>query len=261
MKVISINTGFLRIPIEDMFSDAGTERNSTILYPVDQEKRCLCVIRSLLLRSGSMNILIDAGVGTLVDQKVLTHYDYRSEGHWETLLSPHYLTPADITDVILTHLHFDHCGGVVQHLPGSIDPEEVILTFPKATHWVSSVQWEWAQNRSEREPDSFFENTFLPIREYGKLMLVEKESKIIPGIQVRFFHGHTRGLMIPVIFLGEETIVFAGDLIPTHIHLHPEIGMSYDLDPELVREEKEGFLAEIKSHNWKLMFQHELALK
>jgi len=157
MKVISINTGFLRIPVEDMFSDAGEERNSTVLYPVDEEKRCLCAIRSLLFRSGSMNILIDAGVGTLVDQKVLAHYDYRSEGDWDTLLRPHGLAPADITDVILTHLHFDHCGGAVRSAPDLGSREEVVLTFPNAIHWISRVQWDWAQNAQEREPDSFFE--------------------------------------------------------------------------------------------------------
>ncbi len=257
MKAIVINTGFLRIPVEDMFSDARPERKSTILYPIDQEKRCLCVIRSLLCRSGSMNILIDAGVGELIDQRILTHYDYRSEGDWNTLLKPHGLSPADITDVILTHLHFDHCGGVVQHLPCSIDPEEVILTFPKATHWVSSIQWEWAQNIVEREPDSFFEHTFLPIQTAGRLQLIENNTEILPGIQVRLFSGHTRGLMVPIIATENETIVFAGDLIPTSIHLDPNIGMSYDRDPELVREEKKGFLAEIKSHDWKLLFQHD----
>jgi glyoxylase-like metal-dependent hydrolase (beta-lactamase superfamily II) len=260
MKCISINTGFLSIPVVDLFA-FNTGNSAENRYPNDGINRVACFVRSLLLISGSGNVLIDTGVGTLMDQKVLKHYDYRSKGDWVTLLKPHGLTPEDITDVILTHLHFDHCGGAVRSAPDLGSREEVVLTFPNAIHWISRVQWEWAQNITEREPDSFFEHTFLSIGKHNRLNLVEKESEIIPGIKVRLFNGHTRGLIIPIITLENETIVFAGDLIPTHIHLHPEIGMSYDLDPELVREEKEGFLAEIKSHNWKLMFQHELALK
>jgi len=221
----------------------------------------LCSIRSLLILAGNHKILIDTGVGTLISREILDHYDYRSKGDWKALLEPHDLSPSDITDVILTHLHFDHCGGSVRLLPGSSGPGEVALTFPNAIHWISRVQWQWAQNRVEREPDSFFEHTFLPVHESGKLRLVEKESEIIEGISVRFFHGHTRGLMIPVIHTGTETIVFAGDLIPTSVHLDPEIGMTYDRDSKLVREEKEGFLAEIKSHDWKLLFQHEFVSK
>ncbi len=258
MKCVSINTGFLNIPLADMFVTSPDVTPGTWLPETDP---VTCPIRSLLIRAGARNILIDTGVGTLIGREILDSYDYRSEGDWKFLLEPYDLSPSDITDVILTHLHFDHCGGSVRLLPGSSSPKEAALTFPRATHWVSRVQWDWAQNTVDREPDSFFEHTFLPMKESGKLRLVDKESEIIAGITVRIFHGHTRGLMIPIISSGNETIVFAGDLIPTSVHLDPDIGMSYDLDPELVREEKKGFLAEIKSHDWKLLFQHELVSK
>ncbi len=255
MKCVSINTGFLNIPLADMFVTSPEVISGTRLPKTDP---VACSIRSLLITAGKRKILIDTGVGTLIGREILDYYDYRSEGDWEFLLEPYDLSPSDITDVILTHLHFDHCGGSVRLLRGSSSPEEVALTFPKAIHWVSRVQWQWAQNILEREPDSFFEHTFLPIQETCKLRLVDKESEIIEGITVRIFHGHTLGLMIPVIRTGAETIVFAGDLIPTSVHLDPETGMRYDRDLKLVREEKKGFLAEIKSHDWKLLFQHEL---
>jgi glyoxylase-like metal-dependent hydrolase (beta-lactamase superfamily II) len=254
MKCVSINTGFLNIPLADMFVTGPGFNTGTRLPKTDSME---CSIRSLLIMAGTTAVLIDTGVGTLIGQEILDQYDYRSEGDWESLLEPYDLSPSDITDVILTHLHFDHCGGAVQLPPGSSNPEDVALTFPNATHWISRKNWDWAQNKLEQEPDSFFEYTFLPIQKSGKLILVDKESEIIAGITVRIFHGHTRGLMIPIITSGNETVVFAGDLIPTAVHLHPEIGMSYDLDPELVREEKKGFLAEITSANFKLIFQHE----
>ncbi len=256
MKLISINTGFICIPMEDMFTNL-----KRILPDIDDslndKNHVVCSIRSLLLQKSSRIILIDTGVGTLIDREVLTHYEYRSEGDWDAMLRLHDLTPADITDVILTHLHFDHCGGAVRSLPDSASLSKATLTFPNAIHWISRAQWEWAQNVSEREPDSFFEHTFLPIQQQGRLKLVEKESEIIPGIKVRLFNGHTRGLMVPIISSGNETMVFAGDLIPTSAHLNPDIGMSYDLDPDLIRREKEGFLAEIKNKGWIIVFQHE----
>ncbi len=258
MKCVSINTGFLNIPLADMFVTSPDVTPGSRLPETDP---VACAIRSLLIMAGTRKILIDTGVGTLIGREILDHYDYRSEVGWESLLEPHDLSSSDITDVILTHLHFDHCGGTVRLLPGSSDPEEAALTFPRATHWVSRVQWDWAQNILEREPDSFVEHTFLPIGVQARLNLVEKESEIIPGIYVRFFHGHTRGLMIPVIQTGNETFVFAGDLIPTSVHLDPEIGMAYDRDLKLVRKEKVGFLAEIKSQDLKLLFQHELVSK
>ncbi|MBP6978166.1 MAG: MBL fold metallo-hydrolase, partial [Lentimicrobiaceae bacterium] len=254
MKCVSINTGFLNIPLADMFVTSPEVTSGRRLPKTDP---VACSIRTLLITAGKRKILIDTGVGTLIGREILDYYDYRSEGDWEFLLKLYDLSPSDITDVILTHLHFDHCGGAVQLPPDSPDPERIVLTFPAATHWVSRAQWDWAQQIEQREPDSFFEHTFLPIQKAGRLQLVENDTEILPGIQVRIFSGHTRGLMVPIISTENETIAFAGDLIPTPAHLDSNIGMSYDRDPELVREEKKGFLAEIKSHDWKLLFQHD----
>jgi len=256
MKLISINTGFISINVNDLFTSL-TGKIPDLYIPRDADDHVRCSVCSLLIRSAARNVIMDTGVGTLMDQGILDHYNYRSLGDWTTLLEPYDLLPSDITDVILTHLHFDHCGGAVRSAPDLGSREEVVLTFPNAIHWISRVQWEWAQNITEREPDSFFEHTFLSIGKHNRLNLVEKESEIIPGIKVRLFNGHTRGLMIPIITSENETIVFAGDLIPTHIHLHPEIGMSYDLDPELVRREKEVLIGEAKNNRWKLILQHD----
>jgi glyoxylase-like metal-dependent hydrolase (beta-lactamase superfamily II) len=256
MKLFPVNTGFLSIPYPDLYK-TGTDSVITIPCPADKENRVVCSVRSLLICSDKFNLLIDTGVGTLIDPAVLDHYSYRSEGEWDALLSPFELAPEDIDEVILTHLHFDHCGGCIQSQDKSAPYNSLTINFPNANHYVSTVQWEWAQNTAEREKDSFFEHTFLPIRQHGRLKLIDKESVILPGIHVRFFNGHTKGLMLPVITCGKRTIAFAGDLIPTLAHLRTDIVMSYDIDPLLIMEEKRIFLAEGKKRDWMLFLQHD----
>lgn len=192
-----------------------------------------------------------------MDASVLAHYDYVSAGTWDELLAPVGYSPEKITDVILTHLHFDHCGGSLKKTLGNGNESVFQPVFSRATCWIGHEQWLWAQNKREHEPDSFYGHTFLPLASAYPVEFVEKESEILPGIHVRFFHGHTRGLMIPVIESEGETMVFAGDLIPTTAHLPVDHVMAYDRDPSVSRLEKRKLLTEAKAKGWTLFLQHD----
>lgn len=256
MKLYPINTGLLRIPVSEMFL-GKPEYSPFAQYPIDNNGCCPCSIQSLLVVAGSHVILIDTGVGDLVDTSVLRHYDYVSAGSWGELLAPVRFSPEMITDVILTHLHFDHCGGCLKKTDDKGNDTTLQPVFSRAICWLSREQWHWAQNIQEHEPDSFYEHTFLPLSYVYPLKLVEKESEILPGIHVRFFQGHTRGLMIPVIESEGETVVFASDLIPTTAHLPVDCVMAYDRDPCLSRLEKRQLLTEAKAKGWTLFLQHD----
>jgi glyoxylase-like metal-dependent hydrolase (beta-lactamase superfamily II) len=256
MKIFPVNTGYLSIPARDMYVPAD-RASDPILYTIDAVDPVVCTVHSLLVISDHYALLVDTGVGTIMDGDVLSHYHYRPVGDWDSLLRSHGLTTIDITDVLLTHLHFDHCGGCVKSKVDAGSPNESTLTFPRANHYVSRRQWEWALNAAEREADSFFEHTFLPIQQQGRLILVGEETELLPGLRVRFYNGHTMGLMLPIITDGKRTIAFAGDLIPTTAHLRADIVMSYDINPLLIREEKKIFLTEGKRRDWELFLQHD----
>ena len=221
-------------------------------YPVDKNDLCEIAVQSLLIISADNKILIDTGIGNTIDQTILDSYHYRQIASLDELLSNYDLIPEDITDIILTHLHFDHCGGSV------VKNHILKPAFPNATHWVGKEHWDWAQHKERREENSYSDLVLENLFETGNLKFVGNEGEIMPGISVRFYHGHTRGLMIPFIENRGETIVFAGDLIPTSAHIPLSNIMTYDIDPDLTRREKQNFLIEASAKNYTLYFQHDL---
>ena len=164
-------------------------------------------------------------------------------------------SPTDITDVVLTHLHFDHCGGAVKHNENRDGYE---LVFPNATHWVSRAQWENYLNPNIREADAYFKENVMPIKEAGKLQIVEEEGELFPNFEVRFVNGHTPGLMISLIKNEDRTLVFAGDFIPTAANVPVKWLASYDLNPTVSLSEKQIFLKEAVENNYTLFFQHDI---
>ncbi len=173
------------------------------VYSSDENNLIVLTLRSLVIETDEHVILVDTGWGDKQDEKFFRHvYLHGGEGLTEGLNRRGY-KPEDITDVVLTHLHADHCGGGVKRNEGGTGYE---LTFPEATYHVSRTQWEWAVKNNVREADSFLDENIIPIMDSGHLNLVDEEGELFPGFSVRICYGHTPGLMIPVIKYKNKTL-------------------------------------------------------
>lgn len=224
------------------------------LYPADENNLCNWKMRCLLVENEGRIVLIDNGMGTKQDEKFLQHYYLNGDGSLESAIQQAGYIYEQITDVILTHLHFDHCGGSVYKTQNG----ELELTFPNALYWVSKDQWNWATHPNHREKASFLKENIFPIEEKGQLKIVDKECEIIPGIKVKFFNGHTAGQMIPYINYNGKTIVFMGDLLPSTAHIPIPWVMAYDTRPLITLKEKEAFFHEAIQNNYILFFEHDI---
>ena len=224
------------------------------VYPADENNLIALTLRSLIIETADRVILVDTGWGDKQDEKFFRHvYLHGGEGLIPGLNYRGY-KPEDITDVFLTHLHADHCGGGVKKSAGG---KGFGLTFPEATYHVSRTQWEWARESNLREEDSFLEENILPIGQSGHLNLVDEEGELFAGFSVMMCYGHTPGLMIPVIKYKDKTIVYTGDLIPTIAHIPVIWNMSYDIESLKTIEEKEKILKESLDGGYILVFQHD----
>ena len=224
------------------------------VYSSDENNLIVLSLRSLVVETDGHIILVDTGWGDKQGEKFFRHvYLHDGEGLIGGLSRIGY-KPEDITDVVLTHLHADHCGGGVKRKHNGSGFE---LTFPEAIYHVSRTQWDWALKNNPREADSFLEENIVPLMDSGHLNLVYEEGELFPGFAVRLFWGHTPGLMIPVIKYLEKTLVYTGDLIPTIAHIPIIWNMSYDLEPLKTIEEKDNLLKEALDRNYILVFQHD----
>jgi glyoxylase-like metal-dependent hydrolase (beta-lactamase superfamily II) len=223
-------------------------------YPCDENNLIVLTLNSLVVETDGHIILVDTGWGDKQDEKFFRHtHLHDGEGLIDGLKNRGY-SPEDITDVVLTHLHADHCGGCVKNNNGNTGYE---LVFPEATYHVSRTQWEWASENNLREADAFLEENILPIAQSGRLNLVDEEGELFKGFSVRICYGHTPGLMIPVIDYNGRTLVYTGDLIPTIAHLPLIWNMSYDIESLKTIEEKKNILQEALDSNYILVFQHD----
>ncbi len=224
-------------------------------YPADENNLINLSLRSLLIKIPNHNILIDSGWGDKQDDKFFSHLHLNGGEGLEKGLQKAGLSLSDITDVVLTHLHADHCGGTIQTAQNGKGYEPV---FPNATVWVSRDQWNWALNPNLREKDAFLPENILPIQEYGQLRLVTGNREILPGLEVRLVKGHTPGQMIPVIHYGDKRIVYTADLIPTLAHIPLLFNMAYDLFQLDTIQEKEIMLQEAYANRYTLFFEHDV---
>ncbi len=224
-------------------------------YPSDENNLIVLSLRSLIVETGGHIILIDTGWGDKQDEKFFSHvYLHGGEGLVQGLKNRGY-RPEDVTDVFLTHLHADHCGGAVYR---DNETGAYKLTFARAIHHISRTQWEWAVANNPREADSFLEENILPIGHSGQLNLVDDDDEeLFPGFSVMMCYGHTPGLMIPVLNTGDKTLVYTGDLIPTISHLPLIWNMSYDIESLKSIAEKERLLNRALENNYYLVFQHD----
>jgi len=225
------------------------------LYPCDENNLCNWSMRCLLIIEGDRKILIDTGIGDKQSEKFFANYYLNGSDSLDASLAKAGYSKDDITDVILTHLHFDHCGGAVMW---NEERTDYLPAFKNATYHISRQQWEWATHPNNREKASFLKENILPIKEKAKLHLIESDEELFPGVSVRLFHGHTDGQMIPFIRYNGKTIVYMADVMPSVAHIPLPYVMSYDTRPLITLKEKEVFLKEAVRNNYLLFFEHDL---
>ncbi len=221
--------------------------------PPDELNRIEMVTRSLLIVGGEKKILVDTGNSQKMSQKLKDIYKIDTTSvNLISSLQKHNITAGEITDVILTHLHFDHAGGSTTEEAGILKP-----TFPNAKYYVQKGHWNWAINPTDRDKASFFKEDFLPLKEFGVLELVEGEFELFPGIELILLNGHTNMQQIPKISDGKNTFLFCADLVPMSSHIPLPFIMGYDLQPLVTLEEKRKIMGSAYEEKWKLVFEHD----
>lgn len=226
--------------------------------PADENNMCTWSMRLLLIENGKQLILIDCGIGDKQDEKFFSHYSLSNILSVEQALNQKGFTCNDITDVVLTHLHFDHCGGAINRKKSGEGYEPA---FKNANYWSSQRHWEWATKPNAREKASFLKENILPIQESGQLKFVERNgdftANVFPGIDMLFVDGHTDSMMIPHIHYKDKTIVYMADLLPSVGHIPLPYVMGYDTRPLITLDEKGKFLNKAVENNYVLYLEHD----
>lgn len=253
MKLFSINTGYFKLDGGAMFGVVPKSMWKK-LNPPDENNLCNWAMRCMLIEDDNRLILIDNGMGNKQDEKFLSHYFLNGDDTLEKSLAKYGLKKEDITDVFLTHLHFDHCGGSIERIG-----DKLIPAFKNAVYWSNESHWEWATNPNDREKASFLKENILPIKESGQLKFVDTAdgTAFTKNIQVRFVNGHTESMMLPQIRFREHTIVYMADLLPSIAHIPVPFIMAYDTRPLETLKEKKIFLNEAQQKNYILFFEHD----
>lgn len=225
------------------------------LNPADENNLCSWKMRCLLVEDGNQLILIDTGMGSKQDAKWQGYYYRHGDGDLVQSIRKAGFSEKEVTDVILTHLHFDHCGGAVQW---NQDRTKVEMTFPNAKYWTHSQHFDWATHPNPREKATFLTENIMPIKEAGQLFFINDE--IVPpfkSIDIIVANGHTEKMLMPKIHYKNQEIVFAADTIPSMAHIPVPYVMSYDIRPLQTMEEKKELLSQAVHHNWLLYFDHD----
>jgi len=221
--------------------------------PADENNMCDWSMRCLLVESGSRKILIDVGIGDKQPEKFFSHFYLSGETDIEKALNQKGFSAEDITDVFLTHLHFDHCGGAIKRL----EDGSYTTTFPNATYWSNERHWEWATKPNPREAASFLKENILPIEASGQLKFLSEGEELIPGFTHFYANGHTDAMMIPKLSFNGKTIVYMADLLPSVGHIPLPYVMGYDMKPLVTLKEKDLFLKEACEKGYILFLEHD----
>lgn len=261
MQLHSIDTGNFKLDGGAMFG-VVPKLIWNKLNPADENNLCTWALRCLLVIEGDRKILIDTGMGDKQDAKFMGHYHLSNTKSIKECLSKYHLQVDDITDVFLTHLHFDHVGGAIQ-----LENGQLIPSFPNATYWVSEPQWETSQHPNKREKASFLKENIDPLLSSGKLKIIslptfQSDSSLqtihfSKSISCIVVNGHTEGMLIPKIQYKDKTIVYMADLLPSTAHIPLPYVMGYDMQPLITLKEKELFLQEALNNNYYLFFEHD----
>jgi glyoxylase-like metal-dependent hydrolase (beta-lactamase superfamily II) len=222
----------------------------------DEYNMCTWALRCLLIEDGNRLILIDNGIGDKQDEKFFSHFHLHGNYTLESSLKTAGFSFEDITDVFLTHLHFDHCGGGVQWK--NRDGRIAETVFPNATYWSNEDHWQWATQPNPREKASFLKENLSPMQESGQLKFINpNDNNPFEQFDILYVNGHTDKMMIPHIKYKDKTIVFAADLLPSTGHIPLPYVMSYDTRPLLTLEEKRTFLKKATEENFIIFFEHD----
>jgi glyoxylase-like metal-dependent hydrolase (beta-lactamase superfamily II) len=225
---------------------------------------CSWALRCLLIEDEGKLILVDNGMGDKQDAKFFGHYYLHGDDTLDKSLARYGFTKDDITDVFLTHLHFDHCGGSIVR-----DGDKLVPAFKNATYWSNEVHWKWATEPNAREKASFLKENILPIQESGQLKFLNvsdevansklstHDSTLSPNFSFFTVNGHTDAMMLPKINYNGKTIVFMADLLPSAAHIPLPYVMAYDMFPLTTLNEKKLFLTEAEQNNYILFFEHD----
>ena len=265
MNVYTIETGFFKLDGGAMFGVVPKSIWSK-LCPADENNLCSWAMRCLLIEDENRLILVDNGIGDKQDAKFLGHYHLHGDDSLDRSLAKHGFHRDDITDVFLTHLHFDHCGGSIMR-----QGERLVPAFRNAQYWSNERHWKWATEPNEREKASCLKENINPILESGQLRMIGLEgtvpgsvevnrplaSSIISSLSVRLANGHTDAMMLPQFIYKGRTLVYMADLLPSAAHIPIPYVMAYDMFPLTTLHEKKAFLQEAAARDMILFFEHD----
>ncbi len=253
MKLYSVNAGHFKLDGGAMFGVVPKSMWKK-LNPPDENNMCNWAMRCLLIEDEGRLILVDNGMGNKQDEKFFGHYYLNGNDTLEKSLAKYGFSKDDITDVFLTHLHFDHCGGSIEKVGDKLMP-----AFKNATYWSNEKHWQWAIQPNDREKASFLKENILPIQESQNLVFIDSVEGVqfTNNIRIRFVNGHTESMMLPQINYKGKTIVFMADLLPSVAHIPVPYVMAYDTRPLETLKEKKLFLAEAQQNDYVLFFEHD----
>ena len=253
MKLYSINAGHFKLDGGAMFGVVPKSMWKK-LNPPDENNMCNWAMRCMLIEDEGRLILIDNGMGNKQDEKFFGYYYLNGDDTLEKSLAKYGFSKEDITDVFLTHLHFDHCGGSIEKVDDKLVP-----AFKNAVYWSNENHWQWAVHPNDREKASFLKENIIPIQESGKLKFIETKEGIefTKNMNLRFVNGHTESMMLPQIKYKDKTIIYMADLLPSVAHIPIPYVMAYDTRPLETLVEKKSFLTEAFEKDFILFFEHD----
>ena len=252
MKLHTINTGLFKLDGGAMHGVVPKSMWQKV-NPADDNNMCTWAMRCLLAEADNRLMLVDTGLGDKQDAKFFSYYEPQRDDTLIGSIQAAGYSEADVTDVLLTHMHFDHVGGAARRDGGG----QIVPTFPNATYWVHAAHYQWALQPNPRERASFLKENILPLQESGQLRFIDQGGFEFGQTGLQFVDGHTEKMTLPVFHVNGRTVLYCADLIPSAGHVPLPYVMAYDVRPLLTMDEKANVLAQAAAENWILVFEHD----